>query len=62
MRPPRPPLQPPAVALEPRATVKLQRDVDIDLGQQRNLAPPREGRSFSRVARGASVAMTSRRL
>jgi hypothetical protein len=37
MRPPRPPLQPPAVALEPRATVKLQLDVDIDLGQQRNL-------------------------
>ena len=37
MRPPRPPLQPPAVALEPRATVKLQPDVDIDLGQQRNL-------------------------
>jgi hypothetical protein len=40
MRPPRPPLQPPAVALEPRATVKLQLDVDIDLGQQRNLAGP----------------------
>ena len=37
MRPPRPPLQPPAVALEPRAAVKLQPDVDIDLGQQRNL-------------------------
>jgi hypothetical protein len=37
MRPPRPPLQPPAVALEPRAIVKLQPDVDIDLGQQRNL-------------------------
>ena len=81
MRPPRPPLQPPAVALEPRATVKLQPDVDIDLGQQRNLAsatqaaerecrhgrsqlgmradvtaaPPRKGRSFGRVARGASV-------
>src|SRR5262249_31931817 len=94
MRPPRPPLQPPAVALEPRATVKLQLDVDIDLGQQRNLdsatqaaerecrhgrsqlgmrsdvtaalveavepsvapwRPPREGRNFSRVARGASV-------
>src|SRR5262245_51542899 len=36
MRPPRPPLQPPAVALEPRATVKLQLDVDIDLWQQRN--------------------------
>ena len=31
MRPPRPSLQPPAVALEPRATVKLlQPDVDID--------------------------------
>src|SRR6516165_4181714 len=97
MRPPRPPLQPPAVALEPRATVKLQPDVDIDLGQQRNLdsatqaaerecrhgrsqlgmranvtaalveayrdvepsvahgGPPREGRSFSRIARGANV-------
>src|SRR5262249_18730486 len=37
MRAPRPPLQPSAVALEPRATVKLQPDVDIDLGQQRNL-------------------------
>ena len=37
MRPPRPLLQPRAVALEPRATVKLQPDVDIDLGQQRNL-------------------------
>src|SRR5438128_7700692 len=37
MRLPRPPLQPPAVALEPRATVKLQPDVDIDLGRQRNL-------------------------
>src|SRR5215471_5588328 len=35
MRPPRPPLQPPAVALEPRATVKLQ--PDVDLRQQRNL-------------------------
>src|SRR5215471_7920282 len=34
---PRPPLQLSAVALEPRATVKLQPDVDIDLGQQRNL-------------------------
>src|SRR5262249_46877849 len=87
----------PAAALEPRATVKLQLDVDIDLGQQRNLdsatqaaerecrhgrsqlgmrsdvtaalveahrdvepsvapwRPPREGRNFSRVARGASV-------
>ena len=37
MRAPRPPLQLSAVALEPRATVKLQPDVDIDLGQQRNL-------------------------
>src|SRR5262249_17228751 len=37
MRAPRPPLQPSAVALEPRTTVKLQPDVDIDLGQQRNL-------------------------
>jgi len=81
MRAPRPPLQPPAVALESRATVKLQPDVDIDLGQQHNLdsatqaaerecrhgrsqlgmradvtaAPPRKGRSFGRVARGASV-------
>ena len=29
MRPPRPSQQPPAVALEPRATVKLRPDVDI---------------------------------
>jgi hypothetical protein len=44
MGPPRPPLQPPAVALEPRATVKLQPDVDIDLGLQRHVRWHREGR------------------
>jgi hypothetical protein len=32
------PLQPPAVALEPRATVKLQPDVDIDLTEAVNHA------------------------
>jgi len=37
MKPARPPLQSPASRSKPRATVKLQPDVDIDLGLQCNL-------------------------